>query len=199
MRLLLQMLHAAVSSSSSFFSRFFLLLPIIRARFGRPPSAAAATQLPSSVHNCTTHVGRRILQQKTHSIITHQGDHLLMRRLRTQEAAMTSGTTTHDAIGAMLMAFESCAMMTGACKFSNRRIRTSIPRPQAEARHGDDNLLGTSTARKLLHQPTHPALSLSLPTTTHCKMEQLPPSRLLSKLKKHHSRDCRFAASKLHF
>jgi hypothetical protein len=26
-------------------------------------------------------------------------------------------------------------------------------------------------------------------------MEQLPPSRLLSKLKKHHSRDCGFAAS----
>jgi hypothetical protein len=52
---------------------------------------------------------------------------------------------------------------------------------------------------------THPpcslslSLSLSLPTTTHCKMEQLPPSRLLSKLKKQHSRDCGFAASKLHF
>ncbi len=120
MRLLLQVLHAAAASSSSFFSRFFLLLPIIRARFGRPPSPA--TQLSSSVYNCTTHVGRRILQQKTHSIITHQGDHLLLRRLGTQEAAMTSGATTHDAIGAMLVAFESCTMMTGACKFSNRRI-----------------------------------------------------------------------------
>jgi len=113
MRLLLQVLHAA-AASSSLFSRFFLLLPIIRARCGRPPSAAAATQLPSSVHNCTTHVGRRFLQQKTHSITTHQSDHLLMRCLRTQEAAMTSGTTTQDAIGAMLMAFESCAMMTEA-------------------------------------------------------------------------------------
>lgn len=71
MRLLLQVLHAAAASSSSLFSRFFLLLPIIRARCGRPPSAAAATQLPSSVDNCTTHVGRRFLQQKTHSITTH--------------------------------------------------------------------------------------------------------------------------------